>query len=181
MIAQRRVGAALVCAAACASFSFVSPALASAGATTTPLRDSAKPATPVSPSLQLKRLLWASATGEIVKLGCTTGSSWCHATGTLRTMTVLLGTTTAIIPAGKTRTLTIQLDRTGKALLARRGKLVVKLQITLTVDRARSVVATKTLIVRASKPILAVTGAEVVRFAKLFGAVCIRRQWPDDF
>lgn len=99
-----------------------------------------------------------------VRLGCAARSGGCRITAVLRTTetvrgekqvvsararrrqrTVVVAIKTVRIAAGRALTVTIKLNRTGRKLLARFKRLPVKLTITLTVDRQRSLVATRKL------------------------------------
>jgi Bacterial Ig-like domain (group 3)/FG-GAP-like repeat len=104
-------------------------------------------------------------------LGCASGSGGCHITGSLtvteivqgkrvlavsararrRHRTVLVGTTVLTVKAGKTATITIKLNPTGRELLARFKTLRVKLTISLTVNGKRSTVAITSVTVKTTR------------------------------
>jgi cell wall-associated NlpC family hydrolase len=123
-----------------------------------------------APSLRLERWRSAGAGAETVKLRCGLGSGGCSSTVTL-SAAGLRGTQTATIPAGKARTVTLELDRAGQAMLARRRTLAIKLEVTLTAGGARTVVATRKLVMKPPNPVLGVTGAQVIRYARQFTSV----------
>lgn len=125
----------------------------------------------VRSSLRLERVLSATADRFIVRLRCAVESGGCRATGRLSATHVLLGSKSSRIAAGKTRILRIDLANSGKALLARRGKLTVKVEIALIKNGTRSIVATRERILDAPNPILAVTGPEVISYARRFTGV----------
>jgi hypothetical protein len=70
----------------------------------------------------------------------------------LKKRTVVVGSASVTLKAGETRTVRITLNRTGKALLAKRHKLPVRLRVTQTLLNGRaSVVLTQTLTFKAPK------------------------------
>jgi hypothetical protein len=98
-----------------------------------------------------------------VSLSCTSKSNGCHtrlaltvtetvrgrtrghARGARRTVTVAVGSAAALIRAGKTRRLSVQLDAHGRRLLATHPHGPLKLTISLTVRKQRTTVATRKL------------------------------------
>jgi hypothetical protein len=166
-----RGGLLVLVTAVCSPLIVASPALADGAGFTASPSQNLPPV--VRSSLKLERVLSRSTGEELVKLRCAMGSGGCHTTLTLSTAgrhgpRVLLGTKTTTVAAGGTRTLTVKMGRFGRALLAKRGKLSVRLEILLSLARVRSVVATRRLVVMAPNPILAVTGIDAANYAKRF-------------
>jgi cell wall-associated NlpC family hydrolase len=107
--------------------------------------------------------------GAIVVLSCARASGGCRGTGTLSTAGGRrLGSDRVAIPAGRTRQLKVGLDRAGKRMLLRAGRLRVILTIASTVDGTRSVVESERLLLRAPSAAQQVSGAEIVAYAKRF-------------
>lgn len=106
----------------------------------------------VKPSVTLRGRPSGRAGVVTVKLSCAPRSGGCHVTSRLTTVdrrrpgvVVVVGRrTVSIAPGGKT-TVTIPLNRTGRGLLSRFGRLSVKLTVSLAAGDRSSAVATRTV------------------------------------
>jgi endoglucanase len=130
-----------------------------------PSSESVAVAQAVRVSLAIVRSPSANSRTVTFTIACAERSGGCQTTGTLATSetrrgkqivavsanakhtqrTVVVGKTTAMIAAGKTKTIMIALNRIGKRLLAQFRALPLTVTITLTADRDQSTVATSRL------------------------------------
>ena len=75
-----------------------------------------------------------------------------HAKAKIKTKTLTVGSSKIAISVGQTIKITLNLNATGKSLLAKFGKLPIHLEATLTTNGAKSTVANEDLTIKGSKP-----------------------------